>query len=136
MQIEWSQEEVCRSWRVVEVRGGGADAHGQGPKWRLKRSLLWGMKKVSSGDGDTRRRSAAEPRQQFAGCGRVISCAAVTSERWRTKLELSCGESFDDRHRSATLGTAPKRVRFLGAVDVSGSVCGGAASQSCEAQRQ
>jgi len=26
-------------------------------------------------------------------------------------LELRCGESFDDRHRSAAVGTAPQRVR-------------------------
>ncbi|MGC1977920.1 MAG: hypothetical protein WA671_14470, partial [Candidatus Sulfotelmatobacter sp.] len=65
---------------MVEVRGGGADAHGQGPKWRLKRSLLWGMKKVSSGDGDTLRRSALN-RASSWGCGRVISCSC-DQERW------------------------------------------------------
>ena len=26
-------------------------------------------------------------------------------------MELRCGESFDDDHRSAALGTAPQRVR-------------------------
>ena len=51
----------------------------------------------------------AEARQQ-CGCGRVISCSR-DQERWRTKLELCRGESFDDGHRSAALGTAPQRVR-------------------------
>jgi hypothetical protein len=33
---------------------------------------------------------------------------------WRTELELSSSKSSADRHRSATLGAKPKRVRFLG----------------------
>lgn len=78
-------------------------------KWRLKRNLLWGMKKVSSGDGDTLRRRALK-RASSWGCGRVISCSC-DQERWRTKLELCRRESFDDGHRSAALGTAPQRVR-------------------------
>src|SRR5579863_5781803 len=78
-------------------------------KWRLKRNLLWGMKKVSSGDGDTLRRSALN-RGSSWGCGRVISCSR-SRERWRTELELCGCESFDDGHRSTALGTAPQRVR-------------------------
>ena len=78
----------------------------------LEAILLWGMKKVSSGDGDTLRRSALN-RASSWGCGRMMSCSG-DQERWRTKLELSSGKSFDDRHRSATLGATPKRVRFLG----------------------
>jgi hypothetical protein len=101
--------EVCRGcrggrgpWRRRRRAWGRA-------KWRLKRNLLWGMKKVSSGDGDTLRRSALK-RASSWGCGRVISCSC-DQERWRTKLELCRGESFDDGHRSAALGTAPQRVR-------------------------
>ena len=74
--------------------------------------LLWGMKKVSSGDGDTLRRDAVN-RAESAVCGRVISCSRG-QERWRTELELCRCESFDNGHRSAALGTAPQRVRCRG----------------------
>jgi hypothetical protein len=75
----------------------------------LEAILLWGMKKVSSSDGDRLRRDARK-RADRAVCGRVISCSR-SQERWRTELELCHGESFDDGHRSAALGTAPQRVR-------------------------
>jgi hypothetical protein len=77
----------------------------------LEAILLWGMKKVSSGDGDTLRRSALN-RARSWGCGRVMSCSG-DQEQWRTELELSSSKSFDDRHRSATLGAKLKGVRFL-----------------------
>ena len=66
-------------------------------------------KTMSGGNGDTRRRDARK-RADRAVCGRVISCSRG-QERWRTELELCGGESFDDGHRSAALGTAPQRVR-------------------------
>ena len=58
---------------------------------------------------DTLRRDALK-RSDRAVCGRVISCSPG-QEWWRTELELCGGESFDDGHRSAALGTAPQRVR-------------------------
>ena len=64
---------------------------------------------MSGCSGDTLRRDALK-RADSAVCGRVISCSRG-QERWRTELELCCGESFDDDHRSAALGTAPQRVR-------------------------
>ena len=64
---------------------------------------------MSGWNGDTLRRDA-EKRGDSAVCGRVISCSRG-QERWRTELELWRGESFDDGHRSAALGTAPQRVR-------------------------
>ena len=38
---------------------------------------------------------------------RVVSCGS-RDHRWRTKLDLGSGESFDDHHRSSALGTEPK----------------------------
>src|SRR5437899_13091036 len=64
---------------------------------------------MSGGKGDTLRRDALK-RADRAVWGRVISCSRG-QERWRTELELCGGESFDDGHRSAALGTAPQRVR-------------------------
>jgi len=88
---------------------------------------------IGSGAGGRGRR--AVNRAEFSSCGRAISCGISDQHWWRTKLELSSGKSFDDRHRSATLGATPKRVRFLG---------GGSfwfdrrrnGAQCCEAKRQ
>jgi hypothetical protein len=66
-------------------------------------------KKMSGCNGDTLRRDALKG-TEIAVCGRVISCSCG-QEWWRTELELRRGESFDDGHRSATVGTAPQRVR-------------------------
>ena len=69
-------------------------------------------KKMSGWKGDTLRRDALQGNECV--CRRVISCSRG-QERWRTELELCCGESFDDDHRSAALGTAPQsrfRIRF------------------------
>src|SRR5947209_18855931 len=35
-------------------------------------------------------------------------------QRWRTKLDFSSGESFDDHHRPTTLGARPKIARTGG----------------------
>ena len=70
---------------------------------------LGGERKMSGGNGDTLRRDALK-RGDSAVCGRVISCSRG-QERWRTELELCCGESFDDGHRFAALGTGPQGVR-------------------------
>src|SRR5258707_13661176 len=67
-----------------------------------------GVKKVSSGQGDTLRRDALK-RADSAVCGRVISCSHE-QRRWRTELELCRCESFDDDHWPTALGTAPQRV--------------------------
>jgi hypothetical protein len=56
---------------------------------------------------------SAVNRAEFSSCGRATSCSTSDRCRWRTELELSSGKSFDNRHRSATLG-ATQRVRFLG----------------------
>lgn len=70
---------------------------------------LWGVKKGTSGNGDTLRRDALK-RADRAVCRRVSSCSCG-QERWRTELELRRGESFDDGHGSAAVGAAPQRVR-------------------------
>ena len=72
-------------------------------------SLGGEKRKMSGCNGDTLRRGALK-RADSAVCGRVVSCSRG-QERWRTELELCGCESFDDRHRSVALGTAPQRVR-------------------------
>ena len=44
---------------------------------------------------------------------RVASCRSRES-RWRTKLDFSSGESFDDHHRPTTFGARPKIARTGG----------------------
>ena len=44
---------------------------------------------------------------------RVASCRS-RDQRWRAKLDFRSGESFDDHHRSTTLGTRPKIARTGG----------------------
>src|SRR6267143_313855 len=44
---------------------------------------------------------------------RVASCRS-RDQRWRTKLDFSSGESFDDHHRPTTLGARPKIARTGG----------------------
>jgi len=66
-------------------------------------------KKMSGCNEGTLGRDALKGAES-AVCGRVISCSRG-QERWRTELELCHGESFDDGHRSATVGTAPQRGR-------------------------
>ena len=41
------------------------------------------------------------------------SCSGSDARRRKTKLELGSSKSLDDHHGAATLGTAPKRARFL-----------------------
>jgi hypothetical protein len=43
-----------------------------------------------------------------------VSCSGSGVKRWRTELELGRSQALDDHHGAATLGTAPKRARFLG----------------------
>ena len=43
-----------------------------------------------------------------------VSCSGSGEKRWRTELELGGSKSLDDHHEAATLGTEPKRARFLG----------------------
>ena len=96
-------------WKLAGVVKAG----GEGPTHRCKDepmaevSLGGERKKMSGGNGDTLRRDALQ-RADRAVCGRVISYGR-DQERWRTELELCCGESFDDGHRFAALGTAPQR---------------------------
>ena len=54
----------------------------------------------------------AEAREVFE-LERVVSCCSG-DRRWRTKLNFSSGEPFDDHHRPTTLGAAIKIRRVFG----------------------
>jgi hypothetical protein len=69
-----------------------------------------GAQRGSGQEPGGRGRSAVN-RAEFSSCGPAVSCGKRDRLWWRTELELSSGESFDDGHRSAALGTKPQRVR-------------------------
>ncbi len=54
-----------------------------------------------------------EGRRVFGELERVVSCCNA-DRWWRTKLNFSRGEPFDDLHRATTLGTAPKIGEVFG----------------------
>src|SRR5207237_7411650 len=88
------------------------------------------------GIGVGARRTGAERGEpcEVSSCGRAVSCCSSDQQWWRTELELISGKSFDDLHRSTTLGATPKRVRFLSGgfrFDLYWNC-----AQCCEAQRQ
>ena len=89
--VEEEPAHLCKGESMAEVSLGGE------------------RKKMSGGKRGTLRRDALK-RADSAVSGRVISCSRGP-ERWRTELELCRGESFDDGHRCAALGTAPQRVQ-------------------------
>jgi len=108
MQIEWANEGCRSSWESSEPMH-------QEPTALCKEES---MAEVSLG-GDRKKRIGwnrdrlwpdALKRGNSAVYGRLISWSCG-QEWWRTELELCRGESFDDGHRSAALGTAPQRLR-------------------------
>ena len=99
----------CRSWREWSRPVAEEPAHLSKDELVAEGSLGGDRKKMSGCSGDTLRQDALK-RADSALCGRVISCNRG-QEGWRTELELCGGESFDDGHGSAALGTAPQRVR-------------------------
>src|SRR5260370_15741844 len=74
----------------------------------VRKDADWGSGQEQGGRG-----RRAVKRAEFSSCGRAVSCCSRDQQWWRTELDLSSGESFDDRHRSAAVGATPKRVRFL-----------------------
>jgi len=115
MQIEWSEAEGLKSAGAgteteVEVVGSVGRRIDGGKWWDTG-----GEVGISSGAGRTGAERGEPCRVlEFSSCGEVISCCSCEQPWRRTELDLSCGKSFDDRHRSTTLGATPKWVGFLG----------------------
>ena len=63
-------------------------------------------------DDEAHEEGARQPRKVFWR-RQAVSCNSSVQQRLRTELDLGRGKSFDDHHGSPTLGTAPKRIRFL-----------------------
>jgi hypothetical protein len=112
MQIEWSEEEVLELAGVgTEVEVEVVESVGR----RIDGGKRWDRGgEVGIMSGAVRRGRSAVNRAEFSSCGEAVSRCSCDPPWWRTELHLSCCKSFDDRHRSATLGATPKRVRFPG----------------------
>jgi hypothetical protein len=112
MQIECSEGEVLKLAGVgteaeEEVRERVGARMDGGKRWETGCKVG-----IGSGAGQTGA-ERGEP-CRVCGLGRAVSCGSIDQPWWRTELDLCSSKSFDDRHRSATLGTTPKRVRFVG----------------------
>jgi hypothetical protein len=79
---------------------------------------LWSKKLEEGIDWATRRSGTGRPE----GCRvfeleRVVSCRSADLW-WRTKLDFSSGEPFDDLHRSTAFRAAPKTKRVFSGSNV------------------
>ena len=115
MQVEWSGGVA---WRCAGVVRRSTTADTMGRKVGYDERMLWRecLKKPEEEIWSAISQEAtdrAETREGFE-LERVASCRS-REHRWRTKLDFSSGESFDDNHRPTTLGAAPEIARVVGA---------------------
>src|SRR5215831_21054385 len=111
MEIEWAKTAV---WSVAgTARYSTAEDPGSG---RSQESMVEGaVRKLRKEFCSALRRGEpghAERREGF-GLERSVSCGR-SEQWWRTKLDFCSGKSFNDHHRSTTLGTTPETVRASG----------------------
>jgi hypothetical protein len=74
-----------------------------------------GSKKLEEGIGLTARHSGTErpEERELFELERVVSCRSA-DPWWRTKLDFSSGESFNDLHRSTAFRAAPRIGEVFG----------------------
>jgi hypothetical protein len=111
MEIEWEETAV---WSVAEtVRQSTAEDAGNG--LGQESIVEEALKKLRMEFCSALRRRETEHAERRAGFGleRGVSCGR-SEQRWRTKLDFCSRKSFDDHHRSTTLGTTPETVRVSG----------------------
>ena len=83
---------------------------------RAKRSLTESVEKREEEICSAAKRSGTErgeARKVFV-LWTAVSCGGRDQDGWRTELDLGSSKSLDDYHRPTTLGTEPKRARFIG----------------------
>ena len=107
MQIQWcfgsERESGNRYWGESE----------RGPDW-FDCSLRAKARSPELGMGQLGRTTAAgDGKHRGSEMAIGVSCSGSDQKRWRTELELGSRKSLDDHHGAATLGTEPKRARFL-----------------------
>ena len=115
MQIQWGEGEVSRCAGGVRRSAEDNTARrgvGRSAKLSLTES---GEKREEEICSVARRRGTerGEARKVFV-LWTAVSCGSHDQGGRRTKLDLGSCKSLDDPHRRTTLGTAPKRTRFIG----------------------
>ncbi len=114
MQIQLWEGAVLRRVETV-LQGTTQDTVGAEIDYGEKESQrLWLKKLEERIDWATRHSGTGRPE----GCRvfeleRVVSCRSADLW-WRTKLDFSSGEPFDDLHRSTAFGAAPKIGTIFG----------------------
>ena len=115
MQIQLGEGAMSSCARAVQW-SMAADIGRSGAGQRRKISLREELGELEQEFGSVTRRSGkkpAETSEEFE-LERVVSCGSGDL-RWRTKLDLGSGESFDDHHRSTALRTEPETVQVRSA---------------------
>src|SRR6266436_3137526 len=79
---------------------------------RIVKSVVEELEKEIRSVARHRGTERVEAREGF-DLEKVASCRS-RDHRWRTKLDFSSGEPFDDHHRPTTLGARPKIARTGG----------------------
>src|SRR5882762_8669422 len=114
MQIQW-WEGAASSCAEAVLQSATRDSMSREAgclRKRIVKSVVEELEKEIRSAPRHRGTERVETREGFEW-ERVASCRS-RDHRWRTKLDFSSGESFDDHHRPATLGARPKIARTGG----------------------
>ncbi len=114
MQIQWWEGAVSSCAEAVPqsaTRDSMSREAGCLRK-RIVKSVVEELEKEIRCAARHRGRERVETREGFE-LERAASCRS-REHRWRTQLDFSSGESFDDPHRPTTLGARPKIARTGG----------------------
>ena len=112
MQIQWWEGAASSCAEAVPqsaTRDGMSPEAGRMRK-RILKSVVEELERRPVPRQNTEVRSGSKRAFELE---RVASCRSL-DHRWRTKLDFSSGESFDDPHRPTTLGARPKIARTGG----------------------
>jgi hypothetical protein len=114
MQIQrWEGAALSRAETVLQGTTHDTVRAEIGYGEKVSRRLWW--KKLEEGIGSTARHKNAErpEERRVFELERVVSCRSA-DPWWRTELDFSSGEPFDDLHRSTAFGAAPKVGTIFG----------------------
>jgi hypothetical protein len=115
MVIEWMRGVVWR--RAGSARRSTTDDMGRGTA--VGEASLLAVEdreepKEEIYSARTRRRADSVETPQTFVMSIAVSCGSRDWKRWRTELDFSGSEPFDDHHGASTLRTAPKIFRIIG----------------------
>ena len=106
MEIQWREGAV---WRCAGALRKSTAAGAEGERREVSVKGQRSRRRDDAVCGTARRRKSerADARKGFV-LERVVSCGSSDESGRRTKLDFGSSKSFDDHHRSTTLGAEPK----------------------------